>query len=110
MDHSLEGPDHVLSLNPDEFKQMVQGIRKIERALGSSIKKPTCKEQELLYPSRRGIKASGVIKKGETITKEKIKIIKPASGLSPEYMDTVIGKHARKEIVNNEPIERECIQ
>jgi N,N'-diacetyllegionaminate synthase len=110
LDKNMDGPDQKLSLDPVEFKAMVDGIRKIERARGNGVKEPSRKERGLLICSRRGIKAARAIKKGETITTNKLKVVKPASGLKPEFFDSLVGKIATRDLAYNEPIEKECVK
>jgi len=62
---NLKGPDHRASLDPSEFKFMVQGIRIVEKALGDKIKKVTKSEKKNIYIVRKSIVASTKIKKNE---------------------------------------------
>jgi len=108
--HDCDGPDHEMSLDPTEFKQMVAGIRRIEKARGSSVKMPTPKEATLVFSGRRGIKAARDISAGEILTDEDIIIVKPESGINPEHKEDIIGKKVLNAIKRNEPIEWETIK
>jgi len=106
LDGSLPGPDHKLSLAPYEFQTMVQGIRKIESAMGSYEKRPTTREQSIVTTTRRGIKAGRNIEKGESLRLDDVRIIKPMTGLSPEFYELIDGKKVTRSIKVNEPIEK----
>ncbi len=105
LDNNLEGPDHKMSLDPNQFKQMVSGVRRVELARGSFVKEPTNAEKELVFSGRRGIKAAKRILKGQAISLDSLKIVKPASGIHPENLMLLIGKKAMKDLEKNQPIE-----
>ena len=110
LDHNLEGPDHTMSLDPQELKQLVSGIRRIERTWGRGVKEPTHAEQNLIFSGRRGIKAARTIHCGDIIALADVKIVKPASGIPPEYVMNIIGKKATRDVKQNDPIEWEAIE
>lgn len=94
LDKSMEGPDHVASLNPDELKAMVIAIRNIEKALGCEIKIPSESEKKNIQIGRKSIVASTSIKKGEVFTEQNLTTKRPGNGMSPMLWDQVIGKQA----------------
>ena len=94
LDKTMEGPDHKASLEPSELIAMVKCIRNIERALGSSIKKPSPSEQPNIVIARKSIVAAHHIKKGEILTKKNLSIKRPADGISPMRWDEIIGTKA----------------
>lgn len=98
VDKNLDGPDHKASLLPDEFKEMVSGIREVERAIGNPIKKLSRGEimnRELLAKS---IVAKVFIAEGAVITREMLTTKSPAKGLSPQKMDQIVGTVASRDI------------
>lgn len=105
LDREMEGPDHKVSLNPDELKIMVKAIRGIEKALGDGRKRPSPSELKNRPIVRKSIVAAANIKKGEVFTEENIIAKRPASGISPIEWDSVIGKIARKNFDEDEIIE-----
>ncbi len=105
LDKTMEGPDHKASLEPDELKAMVQGIRNIEKALGSSIKKPSPSEIPNIVMARKSIVAAKNIKKGEKFTEENLTIKRPAGGISPMRWDEVLGTLAQRDYEEDEVIE-----
>lgn len=110
LDKSLPGPDHLLSLNPDEFQEMVRKIRIVEKALGSPIKGPVASEIPIRKLARRGLKAKTEIKEGENIIEEMIAILRPERGIEPKHLKKVIGRRAKKRIKKNEAITWEALQ
>jgi len=97
IDKTMDGPDHKSSINPEELKAMVSSIRNIEKALGSSIKKPSKSEKPNIIMARKSIVASKSIKKGELFTENNLTTKRPGTGLSPMEWDSVIGKVAKRD-------------
>lgn len=94
LDKNMEGPDHKASLNPNEFKQMVSSIRNIEKALGDGIKKCNKNEEDTKRAARKSIVAGRNIVQGEVLSYENISFKRPGTGISPIFLDEVIGKKA----------------
>jgi len=105
LDHNLDGPDHTMSADTDELKHMVAGIRRIEHARGSAEIRPTQTEQNLVFSGRRGIKAAQDIHKGQVLSLDDMKIVKPASGIQPGCLMELVGKKVLEDIKKSEPIE-----
>lgn len=104
VDRALKGPDQPSSLEPDEFKKMVELISEAKICLGSSVKSPT--EEELLNQqiSRKFIAAAADIKKGEKLNNENIELIRAGAGLSPMLYWQILNKSASKPYKKGEPI------
>jgi N-acetylneuraminate synthase/N,N'-diacetyllegionaminate synthase len=92
LDKNMEGPDHSSSLNPQEFKDFVIGIRNVEKSLGSSIKKPSAIESENAYGMKRSLVLNQNLLKGTVLTIEHIGFKRPFNGLSPNMINEVLGK------------------
>jgi N,N'-diacetyllegionaminate synthase len=75
----------------------VESIRNIERALGSSKKKPSPSESVNIAIARKSIIASQSIKKGDKLSNKNINIKRPGTGISPMKWDDVIGTYAKKD-------------
>lgn len=105
LDRSMEGPDHQASLEPQEFKMMVQYIRDIEIALGDGIKQTSKSEEANKMLARKSVVANRPIKSGETFNQNNLDIKRPANGLSPMEWDNIIGKIAKRDFQEDEPIE-----
>lgn len=104
LDKNMEGPDHKASLEPHEIKQMVEGIRKIELALGNGIKKVTESEKSNAGIVRKSIVAAVNIKKGEKFTEKNLTTKRPGTGVSPMKWDEIIGTTADRDYQADEMI------
>lgn len=104
LDKNMPGPDHKASLEPYELKQMVQSIRNIEKALGSSEKKPSASEIKNIDIARKSIVAKKTIKKGEELTEDNLDIKRPGNGISPMYWYDLLGTKAVKDFSEDELI------
>ncbi len=96
LDKTMEGPDHKASLEPQELKAMVEAIRNIEVALGSSVKKPSNSEKPNMEVARKSIVANSSIKKGEIFTEDNLTIKRPGTGISPMRWDEIVGTLSQK--------------
>lgn len=103
-DQKASGPDHPHSLDVAEFTRMVKEIRDLEKALGTGEKKPAKSEEGERTGARRGLYAKTAIKAGETLTEEKIKIVRTFAGLSPADLSKVVGRKTKSDINENDPI------
>ncbi|RZV59990.1 MAG: N-acetylneuraminate synthase [Flavobacteriaceae bacterium] len=109
LDRNLPGPDHKASLNVEEFKSLIDGIRKTETALGSPVKKPSLKEIENINGMRRSIVLKNSIRKGEIITADNMAFKRPATGISPKRKKELIGKLASMDIGQDIPLQESMI-
>jgi N-acetylneuraminate synthase/N,N'-diacetyllegionaminate synthase len=98
LDKNFAGPDHRASLEPHEFKAMVEGIRKVEASLGDGRKVPAASEASNAAVARRSIVASRDISAGTVITPAEITFKRPGTGLPPRMADQVVGKTARVDV------------
>jgi N,N'-diacetyllegionaminate synthase len=105
LDHTMEGPDHKASLEPDELKLMARAIRHIEQSLGDGVKRPSNSEVKNIAVARKSIVASCSIKIGEIFSIKNITVKRPGTGISPMRWDEVVGKYARKNYLMDELIE-----
>lgn len=105
LDRNLPGPDHKASLEPDELKAMVDGIRKIEVALGDAEKKPSEMELKNRLVARKSIVAKTPIKAGDVLTVDNITTKRPGSGINPMRWNEVLGTQAVRDFEEDELIE-----
>ncbi|MGE7090268.1 N-acetylneuraminate synthase [Lysinibacillus sp. NPDC048646] len=96
LDRTLPGPDHVASLEPSELMAMVEGIRQVERALGSGVKEPTVAEVKNRVVARKSIVARTDIKPGEIFKISNLDIKRPGNGISPAKYWSLLGEKATK--------------
>lgn len=99
-----KGPDHPHSMEPDEFKFMVDSIREVERAMGSTVKEVVAEEGETVFVQRRCLYAKNPLKAGQVLTEDDITVLRPALGIQPKYKQTIIGKKVNKDIPAGDPL------
>lgn len=105
LNKNLPGPDHKASMEPDEMKALVDGIRILEQALGSEEKKVTESEAKNISIARKSIIAACDIKKGDIFTEKNITTKRPGTGISPIHWFEVLGTAAIKDFKKDECIE-----
>jgi len=110
LSRDMPGPDQKASLEPDEFKEMVEGIRTVETALGSDVKAPTPGELEMRKSLRRSLVARSTLKPGDVLTDKNVAVKRPGTGIPPEELPNVLGRVAKHEIKEDELIRWEDLQ
>ena len=103
LSREIENPDSSFSMEPHEFKQMVNDIRMVEKAKGT-VSYGATKEEENNIVFRRSIFAVKDIKKDEIFTEENIRIIRPGQGIKPKYIKDVLGRKAKCDVKYGTPI------
>lgn len=104
LDRHMDGPDHLASTEPDEFKELVKSIRLVEKFMGTGIKVPTNNERKISKVVTKRIVAAKYIKKGELFTAENLTVKRNDIGEKSIYWDFVLGKVASKNYVIDEGI------
>lgn len=103
------GADAAFSLEPREFKSMVEAVRETEKALGKIKYEPT----ELEAASRvfrRSLFVVKDIKAGEGVTRENVRSIRPGNGMAPKYLGEVVGRRAASDIAAGTPLAWSLLQ
>ncbi|CDF65603.1 N-acetylneuraminate synthase [Campylobacter fetus subsp. venerealis str. 84-112] len=106
IDRALGGEDSGFSLNKDEFKAMSSAVRNTYKALGSvdySINERNRRSARSLFVVER-------IKKGEILTPQNIRSIRPNNGLHPKFYDEILGKTAKKDLEFGYPLSLDDIR
>jgi len=99
VDKSLPGsPDHHLSVDPPELKAMVEGIRSVEKALGTASKGLEPLEKEAFLYARRSVTSRVAIPRGTRLSREMLTYKRPGTGISPKYLEMVVGRIASRDI------------
>ena len=106
LDRGMPGPDHRASLEPDELRCMIAGIRAIEGALGSPLKQPAPQELPNLAVARRSLVAARPIARGETLTRDMLVAKRPGTGISPLELWDLLGTAASRDFEADEVISR----
>lgn len=110
LDHSLPGPDHRFSADPNEFSELVKRVRRTEAIMGPGGLTYAPEESGARRNFRRSIVARVPISKGSRITAEMLAYRRPGNGLPPAARDEVIGRVAARDIAVNEQIHLEDLR
>ena len=101
LDKSLDGPDHKASLNPKEFKAMVDAIRNVEVAMGDGVRKFSDNELEIKKIARKSIVLNQDVFKDMIIERRMLSIKRPGNGIPPKFIEDVVGKKLIKDLKVN---------
>ncbi len=98
LDRTLPGPDHMASLEPGDFKSLVDGVRLLEGALGDGVKRCMASEQGNRLVARKSLAAIKTIAKGDAYTKDNIGALRPGDGISPMAYWEMLGTSAAADL------------
>lgn len=104
LDREIENPDSAFSMNVEEFAAMVKDIRQAERAVGK-VSYGSTKQEESNIVFRRSVFCVKDIAKGERITEENVRIIRPGYGMEPKFYPEILGQKALKDIKRGTPMQ-----
>lgn len=105
----IKNPDSSFSMSPQEFKSMVTDIRQVEKSIGK-IQYGVSKQEEENKIFRRSIFCVEDIKKGEIITEQNVKIIRPGYGIMPKFYKEILGKTVINDIKRGTPLKFSMIE
>ena len=96
--------DHRLSLDSNDFKELIRKLKLCEISHGSGIRENFVAEDDAVKYARRSIVSAKKILKGTTITEDLLEIKRPGTGIKPKFLNEIIGKSASKDIDDDVPI------
>jgi N-acetylneuraminate synthase len=102
------GPDSAFSLEPGEFRTMVDAVRVAEKALGE-VSYSLTKSEASSRVFRRSLFVVRDVSAGEAFTEENIRSIRPGHGLPPKFITQILGRHAVKDISMGTPLSWELV-
>lgn len=108
LSRSAPGPDNAFSLEPHEFKAMVEAVRTIEGALGK-VHYSVSENEEKSRVFRRSLFVVEDVRAGDELTSKNVRSIRPGFGLPPRYLDEVLGRYASRNISRGTPLSWELI-
>lgn len=108
LDRNMGGPDSEFSMEPQEFKEMVNSIRNVEKALGK-VDYNLSEKSRLNREFSRSLFLIKDIKKGELITESNVRSIRPGFGLHPKYLKEILGKTVNQDLKKGTPFELKFI-
>jgi N-acetylneuraminate synthase/N,N'-diacetyllegionaminate synthase len=91
-DRELPGPDHRASLEPAEFRAMVDGIRATSAALGTGIKTPVAAERPIAAVARKSLHWRVSLEAGATVEADHLLAMRPGTGLAPSLLGDIVGR------------------
>ena len=97
-DNNRDGPDHLFSMNPETWKEMVDRTRELEESLGKKIKKVEKNETETVILQRRAVRAKSIIKKNEKFSLKNLICLRPSpkNAVQPYELKKLLNKRAKK--------------
>ena len=108
LSRNVPSPDSAFSLEPEEFRAMVEAIRAAEKALGE-VNYEVSEQEAKSRVFRRSLFVVKDMKAGEIFTAENVRSIRPGHGLPPKYLKEVLGKRAKEGIKRGTPLGWELI-
>lgn len=106
---AIKNPDSTFSMEPDEFRDMVNQVREVEKAMGK-VSYGVSKQEETNTCFRRSLFVVEDIAAGEKLTPENIRSIRPAYGLKPKHYKEVLGKTAKHALKRGTPLSFEDVE
>ena len=104
LNKTLEGPDHILSSEPDEMKRLVEISRVIKAILGDGVKRIKSSEYDTMNLQQKSLYALTDISKNQIISRDMLTVKGPSGGILPKYLNIVEGRTAVKDISADYPI------
>lgn len=106
LDRSLGGPDAAFSMEPQEFKEMINACNDAYASLGKITYELTEKNSK----RRRSLFVSSDVKEGDIITEKNVRSVRPGVGLHPKYLPEILGKKFSKDVEKGMPFGFELIK
>lgn len=108
LSRSQPGPDASFSMEPAEFRVMVDAIRMVEKAMGTVSYAPSAKDH-VMRGYRRSLFVAEDIRAGEVFTSRHVRSVRPANGLHPRHLTDVVGSKAAVDLERGEPLRWEHV-
>ena len=103
------GPDSSFSLEPHEMKELVREGRQLKEALGS-VNYGAGRREKASKNFRRSLFFVRDLKRGQVITEEDVRSIRPAHGLLPKFLSIVVGRRAKEDIPRGTPVSWDLVE
>jgi pseudaminic acid synthase len=103
MSRAVPGPDNSFSLEPDEFKAMVEAVRFAEQSLGR-VCYETSDREKASKVFRRSLFVVQDVRAGDVFTEQNVRSIRPGHGLPPKHLPEILGRCATRNIVRGSPL------
>lgn len=103
LDRNIGGPDAAFSMNEQEFTQMVRDIRSVEKAIGE-VNYELADKMKSSRDFSRSLYVAENMKKGDTITEQNVRSVRPGFGLHPKYLKEILGKKVNRDLEKGDRI------
>jgi N,N'-diacetyllegionaminate synthase len=100
-DKKADGPDHMLSADPQEMKWLVDAIRAFEIMRGSGIKQPADSEENTRRNNRKSVVLQRALKAGQAIAMEDIAVKRPGYGIQPKFYEALAGRKVKRDLAQD---------
>lgn len=107
LDRRRPGPDHAMSLEPDDLRRLIGQVRELERCLGDGRKRAQPSEHELRVVARRSIVAARDLPAGTVLSAGSLAVKRPGGGLSPARLESLIGRRLQRAVRADEQLRDE---
>lgn len=98
LDKNMPGPDHRASSTPEEFRDLVDHVRRAEVMLGSPRKTRQPEEEQMASVSRKSLVLGRPVKAGQMLVLDDLRLMRPGTGIGASAIDSVVGKLAVKDM------------
>jgi sialic acid synthase SpsE len=104
LDRNMEGPDHLSSIEPKEFGEMVAILRSVEMGLGDGVKRPVASELEVRSVARKSLVYAKAICKGTRLSLSDFTSKRPGDGLPPHRMSEFLGQKINRDVTADQNV------
>lgn len=98
LDKTMAGPDHRCSLEPQELRVLIEGVRNVEASLGSGLKEAAASERDTATVARRSLFLRQAVAAGTPIASTDLIALRPGDGISPARFREIVGSKARRDL------------
>jgi N,N'-diacetyllegionaminate synthase len=98
LDKTLPGPDHKASSTPEEFAELAQNARRVERMLGSPRKACQAEERQMAEVSRKSLVLARAMRAGETLIAGDLRLMRPGTGIPASFIPRVDGLRVKTDL------------
>lgn len=92
LDREMDGPDHMASMEPDDFAELVERLRDVEQALGDGVKRPSESESETKRVARKSLFYAACLPEGHVLSETDFTARRPGNGIGPDKIDLLLGR------------------
>jgi sialic acid synthase SpsE len=110
LDHALKLPDHEASLDPVQFRLLVDRVRLVEKAMGDGVKRIQQTEEKWREAARKSIYSAKAVVAGSIIKESDLTLRRPSNGIHPQFMNQIVGRTSTKDIPQNTLFSWDMIQ